>query len=313
VTGGAGFVGTNLVKRLVQMGHEVRVIDDFSTGLRSNLQNEECQVLEVSISDEVEVSKALQGVDWIFHLAARGSVPRSIKSPGATFQVNTIGTLNVVNTARDNDCPIVFSSSSSVYGRNIELPKSESSWVAPLTPYAASKLSGEALVQSYSDSYGFPALIFRFFNIFGQWQRPDHDYAAVIPKWIWGCMNKQRLQVFGDGEQSRDFTHVDTVIDLLVETLNKDIFYKTPVNLAYGNRISLNELLAELQNYFPSFEYEYLSARKGDVKASQNDPRLLRELFPSITPIEFGIGLKKTIDWLQVSGSQVAGQAVDQN
>lgn len=313
VTGGAGFVGTNLVKRLLRLGHEVKVIDDFSTGLRSNLQTEDCEVLEVSIEDESKINKALSGVDWIYHLAARGSVPRSIKNPEATFQVNTVGTLNVVRAARNNECPIIFSSSSSVYGRNLELPKSELSWVAPMTPYAASKLSGEALVQSYSDSYSFPALIFRFFNIFGQWQRPDHDYAAVIPKWIWGCMKKQKLQVFGDGGHSRDFTYIDTVVDLLVESLNKNVFHATPVNLAYGNRISLNELLKELRVYFPSLEVEYLENRKGDVRASQNDPKVLKELFPHIAPVDFKQGLKKTVEWLQEHGSQVAGLAFERD
>ena len=310
VTGGAGFVGSNLVRRLIPEGYEVTVIDDFTTGLKSNLKGLDCRINEVSLVDEVAMDEATIGCDWIIHLGARGSVPRSIRNPQATFEVNTLGTLNVLNVARKHGSRVMFSSSSSVYGRNLELPKREESWMAPLTPYAASKLSGEALVQSYSESFGIPAVIFRFFNIFGPWQRPDHDYAAVIPKWIWKALRDEQIQVFGDGNQSRDFTYVDTVIDVLISTLKREVAYPTPINLAFGNKISLNQLIDQLRALYKNLKVEYLGERKGDVKESQNDPTLIQSLFPEIKPITFEEGIERTNAWLSSYGGQVAGQGI---
>jgi UDP-glucose 4-epimerase len=310
VTGGAGFVGSNLVRRLIPEGYEVTVIDDFTTGLKSNLKGLDCRINEASLVDEVAIDEATIGCDWIIHLGARGSVPRSIRNPQATFEVNTLGTLNVLNVARKHGSRVMFSSSSSVYGRNLELPKREESWMAPLTPYAASKLSGEALVQSYSESFGIPAVIYRFFNIFGPWQRPDHDYAAVIPKWIWKALCNEQIQVFGDGNQSRDFTYVDTVIDVLISTLKREVAYPTPINLAFGNKISLNQLIDQLRALYKNLKVEYLGERKGDVKESQNDPTLIQSLFPEIKPITFEEGIERTNAWLSSYGGQVAGQGI---
>lgn len=310
VTGGAGFVGSNLVRRLIPEGYEVTVLDDFTTGLKSNLKGLDCRIKEASLVDEVAIDEATIGCDWIIHLGARGSVPRSIRNPQATFEVNTLGTLNVLNVARKHGSRVMFSSSSSVYGRNLELPKREESWMAPLTPYAASKLSGEALVQSYSESFGIPAVIFRFFNIFGPWQRPDHDYAAVIPKWIWKALRDEQIQVFGDGNQSRDFTYVDTVIDVLISTLKREVAYPTPINLAFGNKISLNHLIDQLRALYKNLKVEYLGERKGDVKESQNDPTLIQSLFPEINPITFEEGIERTNAWLSSYGGQVAGQGI---
>lgn len=313
VTGGAGFVGTNLVRRLLSEGHEVVVIDDFSTGLKSNLIGLDCQVEEISFVDEVSLVKSTNGCEWIFHLGARGSVPRSIKNPQATFEVNTRGTLNVLNAARKHGSRVVFSSSSSVYGRNLILPKREESWMAPLTPYAASKLSGEALVQSYSDSFEIPAVTFRFFNIFGPWQRPDHDYAAVIPKWTWKALRSEEIEVFGDGNQSRDFTYVDTVIEVLMATLKRGFSYLTPINLAYGNNINLKQLIDQLRILYPNLQVKYSGIRKGDVRDSQNDPKLIHKLFPEIKPVSFQDGMRQTNEWLVNFGDQVAGQGIQRD
>lgn len=310
VTGGAGFIGTNLVRRLTLEGHNVVVLDDFSTGLKSNLDGLDCHVEELSIVDEEALQRATLGCEWIFHLGARGSVPRSIVNPQATFEVNTIGTLNVLNVARKNNIRVVFSSSSSVYGRNRELPKREESWMAPLTPYAASKLSGEALVQSYSETFEIPSVTFRFFNIFGPWQRPDHDYAAVIPKWIWRALRNEYIEVYGDGSQSRDFTYVDTVIDVLIATLKQEFTFPTPINLAFGNKILLSQLINSLRGYHPNLEVKYLAPRKGDVKDSQNDSSLVRQLFPEISPISFEEGIQRTNNWLRDCGRTVAGQRI---
>jgi UDP-glucose 4-epimerase len=307
VTGGAGFVGTNLVRALINQGDEVKVIDDFSSGLFSNVENLNCEVSKTSICDQSRVTNELAGCDFIFHLAARGSVPRSIINPDATFNVNVIGTLNILRYSQNSQIPIVFSSSSSVYGSNLELPKNEFMWMAPMTPYAASKLTGEALVESYSQSFGFPAFTFRFFNIFGPWQRPDHDYAAVIPKWIWKAMNKEVIEIYGDGEHTRDFTYVDSVVSALLQVRNKKLTSPHPVNLAFGARISLNSLANELSKFFPDLRIDYKSPRAGDVKDSQNDPTHLNKVVPGIKVTNFEEGLRKTIDWLYKSGDKIIG------
>jgi UDP-glucose 4-epimerase len=306
VTGGAGFVGTNLVRALLKENHEVLVIDDFSTGLKSNLQGIDCQVSEISLTESSKLMKVLQNSEYIFHLGARGSVPRSIKNPRATIDVNVLGTLNVLESARLTGASVAFSSSSSVYGSNLELPKNEKMWMAPLTPYAASKLGGEALVTSYSFAFQVPTITYRFFNIFGPWQRPDHDYAAVIPKWIWKLMHNQSIEVNGDGNQSRDFTYIDSVTSILIQGMKEKVFSSSPVNLAFGSRITLNQCISELRLKFPNLKVEYLPERNGDVRNSQNNPALLKELFPRIRPIEFSEGIDLTCKWFEEFGSKIA-------
>ena len=313
VTGGAGFVGTNLVISLRNRGELVRVIDDFSSGLRSNVADLNCEIEDTSITDQHEIEAALQGCEFIFHLAARGSVPRSIKNPDATFNVNVLGTLNVLRFAQKSNLPIVFSSSSSVYGSNLELPKNEFMWMAPMTPYAASKLSGEALVESYARSFNFPSFTYRFFNIFGPWQRPDHDYAAVIPKWIWKAMNKEVIEIYGDGEQTRDFTYIDSVVSALLKVMDMKIVSPRPVNLAFGSRISLNKLANELSRFFPDLRVEYRPHRAGDVRDSQNDPTFLNQIVPGIEITKFEDGLSKTIKWFEESGERIIGASVSKD
>jgi UDP-glucose 4-epimerase len=306
VTGGAGFVGSNLVRALLAEDHDVLIIDDFSTGLQSNLEGLDCQINEFSLADSAKVSKTLEKCEYIFHLGARGSVPRSIKNPRATMDVNVMGTLNVLESARKTGATVAFSSSSSVYGSNLELPKNEKMWMSPLTPYAASKLSGEALVQSYSSSFDMPAINYRFFNIFGPWQRPDHIYAAVIPKWIWKLMHNQSIEVFGDGNQSRDFTYIDTVIEVLIQGMKERINHPSPINLAFGSSVTLNQCIDELRIKFPNLDVDYIDERAGDVRNSQNDPFLLKSIFPKVKPIEFSEGLEKTYQWFVEFGSVVA-------
>lgn len=300
VTGGAGFVGTNVSKALIEDGYEVIIVDDFSTGLKSNVENlQPCEIVVGSLEDSELVDYWVNKSDYIVHLGARGSVPRSIKNPQATFRANVVGTFNVIESARKGNKPIIFSSSSSVYGSNIELPKNEKMWTSPITPYAASKLSGEALVGSYGQSFGNPTLVFRFFNIFGPYQRPNHDYAAVIPKWIWKAMNNQSLQVFGDGTQTRDFTFVGDVVEVIRTSINQEITFPTPINLAFGVRISLLEVIEKLKVYFPDLHVEFISERQGDVRDSQNSPELLKELFPNLSPKTFDDSLEETIRWLK--------------
>ena len=310
VTGGAGFIGSNLTRRLISEGYDVVVVDDLSTGLISNVDQEKSEFHNVSITDPKALSAALKDCQTIFHLAARGSVPRSIKNPVATHDVNATGTLNVLEAARSNGAHVIFSSSSSVYGRNMQLPKDESMWLGPMTPYAGSKLAAEGYVQAYAAAYNVPTTLLRFFNVFGPYQRPDHEYAAVLPKWIWLAMQGQAIDVYGDGSASRDFTYVDTVLDIAMTAMNEKVLTEGPMNLAYGNRIFLSDTIEFLRKHFPDLKVNYASERLGDVKESQNAPELLKTLFPKVQPKEFETALTETIQWLKEFGQSVANGPV---
>jgi len=233
-------------------------------------------------------------------------VPRSIKNPVATHDVNATGTLNVLEVARNSGAHVIFSSSSSVYGRNMQLPKDESMWLGPMTPYAASKLAAEGYVQAYAAAYKVPTTLLRFFNVFGPRQRPDHEYAAVLPKWIWLAMQGQPIDVYGDGTASRDFTYVDTVLDIAMTAMKKKVVTEGAMNLAYGNRIFLNDTIEMLKKHFPDLQVNYKSERLGDVRESQNDPELLKRLFPDVQPKPFDEALTETVSWLKEFGETVA-------
>jgi UDP-glucose 4-epimerase len=220
--------------------------------------------------------------------------------------VNATGTLNVLEAAREYGAHVIFSSSSSVYGRNMQLPKDESMWLGPMTPYAASKLAAEGYVQAYASAYNVPTTLLRFFNVFGPRQRPDHEYAAVLPKWIWLAMQGQPIDVYGDGTASRDFTYVDTVLDIAMTAMKEKVVTEGAMNLAYGNRIFLNETIEMLKKHFPDLQVNYKSERLGDVKESQNAPDLLKQLFPNIQPKEFETALSETVNWLKEFGQSVA-------
>lgn len=299
VTGGAGFIGSNLVAALVSKGHDVSVIDDLSTGFLSNLDQNACTFHEVSLTNKAGLAHAMFNAEVIFHLGARGSVPRSMKSPVETHDVNATGTVNVLEVARESGAHVFFSSSSSVYGRNTLLPKDESMLLAPMTPYAASKMAAEGYMQAYASSYQIPVTLLRFFNVFGPRQRPDHEYAAVIPKWIWNAMQNRPIDVYGDGSQSRDFTYVQTIIDICVDGMERKVTHEGAINIAFGNRISLSQTIELMKNHFPDLQVNFQDARAGDVKESQNHPVLVRELFPAVNPVPFEKSLSDTIEWLR--------------
>ena len=300
VTGGAGFIGTNLTLNLLSSGYEVKVFDDLSTGLKANIPKD-AEFVNASILESSQIDKAIEDCEVVVHLGARGSVPRSIKDPIATHNVNATGTLNVLEAARNSQCHYIFSSSSSVYGSNMILPKNEDMVLRPITPYAASKMSGEALSLGYAKSYGLAVSTFRFFNIFGPWQRPDHEYAAVLPKWISKCMKGDEIEIFGDGEQTRDFTYVGTVVNVIIDCISNKILHPEPVNLAYGNNISLNQVIHLLKNSFPDLKVKYLSSRDGDVLHSKNDPKLVKSLYPNVNVEKFETSLQETINWFKKS------------
>jgi UDP-glucose 4-epimerase len=298
ITGGAGFIGTNLTLGLLNNGFNVKVFDDLSTGLKQNI-SKDAEFVNASILETSQINKAIEDCEVVVHLGARGSVPRSIKDPVATHNVNSTGTLNVLEAVRTSKSHYIFSSSSSVYGSNMILPKNEGMVLRPITPYAASKMSGEGLSLAFAKTYGLPVSTFRFFNIFGPWQRPDHEYAAVLPKWISKCMKGDEIEIFGDGEQTRDFTNVGTVVNVIIDCISNKILHPEPVNLAYGNNISLNQVTKLLKNSFPDLKVKNLSPRVGDVLHSKNDPTLIQSLYPNVNVEEFETSLQKTINWFK--------------
>lgn len=303
ITGGAGFIGSNLARYLLgQPGVSgVRIIDDLSTGRRANLDGLDVEFVEGSILDLDVLDAVAAGVDSIVHLGAIPSVPRSIANPRASHEANTTGTLNVLEAARDKGVEhVVVASSSSVYGSNPKLPKSEFDWTRPMSPYAVSKQATEGYALAYQYSYGLKTLAFRFFNVYGPGQAADHDYAAVIPKFLDAAFDGQPALVHGDGGQSRDFTYVDTVCSVIHQAVTNRIYSPDPVNLAYGTNTTLLALLDEIEAQLGHpVAREHTDPRTGDVRASQADNTRVRELFPTVKPVELRDGLAATIDWFR--------------
>lgn len=301
ITGGAGFIGANLVSRFLgeQIVEEIVILDDFSTGLHREYGDSRVVVREGSLRDERFVHFAVAGADRVIHLGALPSVPRSIADPRSSLEVNVTGTLNVLEAARAHGVGHVISaSSSSVYGSNPKLPKSEELATRPLSPYAVSKQATEALTNAYMHSYELPTLAFRFFNVFGPLQRADHVYAAVIPKFLDAIKRGVPLTVHGDGEQSRDFTSVHVVVDALAKCSLRSITSASPVNLAFGTRTTLNEVIAQLQEVHGArVDVNYGPDRPGDVKHSQASSALLRSLVPDLEVPSFEEALRETYDW----------------
>ena len=305
ITGGAGFIGANLARSLTTRTDidEVVVIDDLSFGYLTNLDGLDVRFVEGSILDEKLLADAASGVEAIVHLAARSSVPRSIGEPMAAHEVNATGTAMVLEAARkQNGAHVIVASSSSVYGRTEVLPKHESLAAQPISPYAASKLATEAYTLAWSHSYGFPTLALRFFNVFGPLQPPVHTYAAVMPAFIDAAMQGEPLPVHGDGTQSRDFTYVDSVVNVLTDALVRRLGYKEPVNMAFGTRVTLLELIADLERIVGgSLPLNFLPSRAGDVQASQADSSTLLGLFPGLEPTSLTVGLEATVDWFRAT------------
>ena len=300
ITGGAGFIGSNLARRALLDGWDVTILDDLSTGYIDNITGMDLKFVEGSLLDRDAVDSALEGVEAIVHLAALGSVPRSIGDPLRTHAVNATGTLNLLEASRRHGISyLVASSSSSVYGLNPALPKDEREWVRPVSPYAVSKLAAEQYVLAYQQSFGLNTLAFRFFNVFGPGQRANHPYAAVIPIFLNAAIHDLPLPVFGDGSNSRDFTFVGTVCDVLLQAVVRRVCHPEPVNLGFGTDTSLNEVIqaiGEITGSSPKIRYS--SARTGDVAHSKADNRMLRMLFPNIGPVPLKDGLMEAYKWL---------------
>lgn len=303
VTGGAGFIGSHLAGRLVELGHEVTVLDDLSTGREQNIAHLMGRIRFVrgSITDMTLLREVMQGVEVVFHQAALGSVPRSVEDPATTHEVNITGTFNVLLAARDTGVRrVVYAASSSAYGDTPTLPKVESMLPNPLSPYAVSKLVGEYYCQVFTRVYGLETVSLRYFNVFGPRQNPDSQYAAVIPRFITAALKGEPLTVYGDGEQSRDFTYIENVVQANLLAMESAAAVGKVYNVACGGRYTLNELIRQLEGILGrKLEVRYLPPRAGDVKHSEASVALARRDLGYAVVVPFNAGLAQTVKWYQ--------------
>ncbi len=309
ITGGAGFVGSNLARYILERGHDVVVFDNLLTGRRENiselLDHEGFTFVEADLRDYDAVQQAVAGVDGISHQGALGSVPRSIEDPKLTHEINVNGTFNVLMAMRDTGVRrVVFAASSSAYGSHQVSPKHEQLTAAPISPYAASKVACEALFQGFSGVYDIESVCLRYFNIFGPRQDPEGAYAAVIPRFVECLLQGTRPQIYGDGEQSRDFCYIENAChaNWLALTAPSEKCDGVPMNIACNRRISLNEILAKMQSLLGTdIEPEYYPDRPGDIKHSMASLERAREMIGYEPQVYFEEGLERAIQWYQES------------
>lgn len=302
VTGGAGFIGSATCEELRAAGvREVVALDDLSSGRRRNLDGVDAELVVGSILDVDALDATVAGADAIIHLAARPSVPRSIVDPASAHEVNTTGTFQVLEAARRHEVGhVIVASSSSVYGANPELPKREDMTLMPVSPYAATKLATETYATAWAAAYGLDVLAFRFFNVFGPRQPAGHAYAAVVPAFVAAALREEPLPVNGDGTQSRDFTAVVDVAGVLTDAVRRRVHHPGPVNLAFGTRTSLLELVDRLAAVLGRpLPVDHRPPRPGDVAHSQADRTRFRSLFPQVTPTELSEMLARTVEWFR--------------
>jgi UDP-glucose 4-epimerase len=303
VTGGAGFIGSHLVDRLLRDGHHVRVLDNFTTGDRRNLSHlaGDFELVEGDIQSYERCHNAVRDCEMVLHQAALPSVPRSVRDPLTSNAANVIGSLNILLAARDSGVRRVISaSSSSIYGRNETLPKDETLTPLPISPYAVAKLASEGYCRSFAEVYGLETMSLRYFNVFGPRQDPASEYAAVIPRFVRAGLGGQPVTVFGDGEQSRDFTFVENVVEANVLAMKASRANGTAYNIATGNRVTLNGLIASIQeNLGIDLRVEYRDSRPGDVRHSLADVGLARDELGYEVVTGFRSGLARTVDFFR--------------
>jgi UDP-glucose 4-epimerase len=301
VTGGAGFIGSNLVRSLLERGDEVKVLDNFSTGNRSNLDGLDVDIVEGELRSYERVHAAVRGVEVVHHLGALGSVPRSVQDPLTTSAVNVEGTLNVLLAARDEGVRrVVFASSSSVYGSSAELPARESGPVDPISPYGVAKLAAERYCVSFSRVYdAFETVVLRYFNVFGPRQNPHSQYAAAVPLFLTAVERGEELTIFGDGGQARDFTYVANVVDANLLAADAPGASGRIFNVAAGAPHSVNELAETIGRLLgKEVRSRYSGPRPGDVRDSFGDVGAAQEILGWQPRIDFEEGLRLTADAL---------------
>ncbi len=301
VTGGAGFIGSNTVDELVRRGHSVVVLDDLSSGKEENLADSRNKIsfIKGSITDLEAVRKAMQEADYVLHLAARTSVPRSVKDPLETNRINVDGTLNVLLAARDAKVKrIVFAASSSAYGETRTLPKVETMQPEPISPYGVTKYFGELYAQTFGRLYGLENVSLRYFNIFGARQDPGSPYSGVLAKFCTAFIEQTQPVIFGDGEQTRDFTYVDNAVSANLLACEAPNVSGKVFNIGVGGRFSLNQTVELLRNISGTqLQAKYDPSRDGDIRDSQADITQARELLGYEPLVDFEQGLRRTFDW----------------
>lgn len=308
VTGGAGFIGSNLTEALLKKGHSVRVLDNFSTGRKGNLRFQEVfptlEILEGDIRDLTLCQRAMKDAEVVFHQAALPSVQRSVEDPLDSNAVNSQGTLNILLSARDAGVKrVIYASSSSIYGDTPTLPKLEEMPANPLSPYALQKYIGEQYCRLFYQLYGLETVSFRYFNIFGPKQDPASVYSAVIPRFIDALLKGHPPLIFGDGEQSRDFTYIDNVVQANLLAMSAEHLQGEAINIACGKRVSLNQLLNILKEIVGSkVSPVHEEARKGDVKHSLADINKGKKILNYDPQVGIEMGLKKTVEFFQKQG-----------
>ena len=306
VTGGAGFIGSNLADELIQKGGRVTIIDDLSTGFRENLDeiNGTFEFIEGDINDDAKVKDAMDGADVVFHQAALPSVPRSVEDPAETHRVCVNGTFNLLIKARQFGVRrFIYAASSSAYGDQPTLPKVETMRPDPLSPYAVAKLTGEYYCQAFTNVYGLETMSLRYFNVFGPRQNPSSPYSGVISRFIDSLLTAKSPIIEGDGDQSRDFTYVANVVNANINAAVAQKGVGESINVANGDRITLIELLEVLKKITgrTDADPEFHPARSGDVKHSQADNGMARECLNYKEIVGLEDGLRKTIEWWKSS------------
>jgi UDP-glucose 4-epimerase len=304
VTGGAGFIGSNIAETLVERRQRVRVVDNFSTGKRANLQPllDQLELLEGDLADLEVCRRAVAGIDYVIHQAAIPSVPRSVADPIGNNQAGVVATLNLLVAARDAGVKrLVYASSSSAYGEAVAGAKREDMPAMPLSPYGVSKLAAEHYCLSFHTVYGFETVALRYFNVFGPRQDPTSEYAAVIPKFITALLNRRRPTIFGDGEQTRDFTYVGNIVEANLCALEAPGVVGQAFNIAMGQATSLNQLVRDLRGPTGADGVEpiYAEPRPGDIKHSVADVSKARRLMRFTPQISFLDGLARTVEWFR--------------
>jgi UDP-glucose 4-epimerase len=301
VTGGAGFIGSNIVEELVNQGARVRVIDNFSTGHQENLRTFRNRVdfRELDICNLADLKKAVEGVDYILHQAAIPSVPRSVIDPIGSHNADVTGTLHVLWAAKEAGVKrVVYAASSSAYGDSEQLPKEEAMPVSPISPYGLMKYMGEEYCQLFSSLYGLETVSLRYFNVFGPRQDPNSQYSGVLSRFITAMLSGQRPVIFGDGEQSRDFTYVSNVVQVNLLACHSSKAIGKVFNVACGDRITLNRVVEILNRLLGShLEPIYEPTRTGDIRHSMADITLAKVNLKYIPTVGFEEGLRLTVEW----------------